>query len=271
MVLRSVAADLGRPSPVDLHTHVLPGMDDGPRDMVGSVAMADIAATDGVQVLVATPHVRDDHPGVHPDAIASRLQLLSAALERHRIDVVLQSGAEVDLTAAEKLEESTLRMLTLARNGVDLLIETPHSVLPGDFEQRIRRLMRAGFRVVLAHPELSSELQVRPDRLERLVAEGVLVQITAGSLLKKRTRAAALAFYALERAWVHAIASDAHAPRWRSPTLNSQVSQVASARPDLAERLAWATTKGPQSILAGAALPAVPGRSRPRRRLPLRR
>lgn len=248
---------------IDLHTHVLPGVDDGAADLIGSLAMAEIAANDGVRVLVATPHVRDDHPAVVPAELAARVADLNASIRRYDLDVEVVPGGEVDLRAALELDDVALRQVTLGQNGRDLLIETPHGPLTSVFEALLDDVRARGLRVTLAHPELNDDLQAEPERLGRLAHSGVLVQITASSLNEpKRSPARALAWRAVQDRWVHAVASDAHAPRWRSPTLGTQLERASRARADLRALLSWAAREGPEAILAGAPVPAMPAAGR---------
>ena len=254
---------------IDLHTHVLCGIDDGPPDLVGSIAMAEIAAAEGVRTLVATPHVRDDHPRVVPREVAGHVRELQAALDRYHLPVQVVPGGEVALGPALDLPDEDLRAVTLAGNGTMLLLETPHSPLPAMFEELVDAVADRGFVVVLAHPELNPDLQADPDRLGELVARGSLVQLTARSLREpRRSRARTLAARALERGWAHAVATDSHAAEWRSPRLGSQLHDARRAHPELADVLAWAATDAPAAILRGErpGPPPIPAGGARRRR-----
>ncbi|HEX8082716.1 MAG TPA: CpsB/CapC family capsule biosynthesis tyrosine phosphatase [Solirubrobacteraceae bacterium] len=237
---------------IDLHTHVLCGIDDGPHDLVGSIAMAELAVADGVATLVATPHVRDDHPRVVPREIPERVWELQQTLDRYELPLRVLPGGEVSLGAALELPEEDLRAVTLGGNGTMLLLETPHSALPTLFEELVDAIADRGFVVVLAHPELNPDLQADPDRLGELVARGSLVQLTARSLREpRRSRARSLAARALERGWAHALATDAHSAEWRTPRLASQVHDARRAHAGLADVLGWSVTAAPAAILQG--------------------
>jgi protein-tyrosine phosphatase len=252
---------------IDLHTHVLPGIDDGPDDLAGSVAVAEIAAHGGVRTLVATPHLRADHPGVRPGELAERARELSAHLRERRLPVEVLPGAEVDLDAAAALPDAELKLATLGGNGSDLLLETPYGDLPRDFEERVLAVVSRGFRVTLAHPERSDELKAAPERVGALVDRGVLVQLTARSLGSRPSATAKLLF---ERGWAHVLASDAHALDRRPPDLGSSVRQAGDAFPHARAELDWMVTAAPEAIVAGRPLPARPARQRRGRRLRLR-
>lgn len=236
---------------IDLHTHILPGVDDGPRDLTGSLTMAEVAQANGIRVLVATPHIREDHPRVRPDEIAAMARAVDAELSAHGIDVRVVPGGELAITRAVDMSDDELRLVTLGGNGFDLLLETPHGALPSVFEPVALDLIRRGFRVTLAHPELSRDVQRRPEILRRLVDAGALVQLTASSLATARwSRRGALARRALKEGLVHVIASDAHSSTWRPPDLSPAAA--------LGRLGTWLTDAVPRAILAGAELPAPP-------------
>jgi protein-tyrosine phosphatase len=252
---------------IDLHTHVLPGIDDGPDDLAGSVAVAEVAAHGGVRTLVATPHLRADYPLVRPRDLAERTRRLTAHLRERRLPVEVLPGAEVDLQAAAALPDADLRLATLGGNGSDLLVETPYGDLPADFEAQVLAIAARGFRVTLAHPERSHALAAEPDRVGALVARGVLVQLTARSLGSRPSATAKLLF---ERGWAHVLATDAHALDRRPPDLGASLRQAGDAFPHARAELEWMVTAAPQAIVAGRALPERPARQRRRGRLRLR-
>jgi protein-tyrosine phosphatase len=247
---------------IDLHTHVLPGLDDGPELLAGSVAIAEVAAHGGTRTLVATPHLRADHPEVRPTELAGRARELEAHLRGRGLPVDIVPGAEVDLEAAEGLPDSELALATLAGNGRDLLLETPHGRLPAGFDERVLALAARGFRLTLAHPERSPEVQ---PLLGPLVEAGVLLQLTARSLVGRGASGPA-ARTLLERGWAHVLASDAHALDRRPPDLGARVRQAADALPHAAAELEWMVTAAPRAILDGAPLPERPARGRRARR-----
>jgi protein-tyrosine phosphatase len=254
---------------IDLHSHVLPGIDDGPADMAGSLAMAEVAAETGTTCLVATPHLREDYPAVRLDELAGRVAELNAALRRRGVPLEVLPGAEVDLTAALELSDSELRAATLGGGGRDLLIECPYAPLPSVFERLLSSVTRRGFRVTLAHPEINPSFQDEPERLAGLVDSGVMLQLTARNLGgARRSATRALTLTAIEHGWGHVLASDGHACDWRPPKLGTQVRELQERRPELAARLRWMTEDTPGAILEGRSLPpppAVPVRRRRRR------
>jgi protein-tyrosine phosphatase len=243
---------------IDLHTHVLPGIDDGPEDLAGSVAVAEVAAHGGVRTLVATPHLRADHPSVRPAELAERARALTDHLRARGLPVHVLPGAEVDLETATALTDAELAFATLAGNGSDLLLETPYRTLPADFEAQVLALAARGFRITLAHPERNPALKEDPDRVGALVEQGVLVQLTARSLAGRPSATAKLLF---EHGWAHVLASDAHAVDRRPPDLGASVRQAVDAFPHARAELEWMVTAAPRAIIDGRPLPARPERA----------
>lgn len=243
---------------IDLHAHVLPGLDDGPGDEEGALALLRRAAEAGTRTIAATPHLRDDFPAVRVDAIASACTALQARVPGEwRVRIV--SGAELDLTWALAATTAQLRRASFRGRGTDLLVETPYGDLSDGFEVGLRELRSRGYRLLLAHPERNRSLQRRPERLEALAGDGVLVQLTASSLLRdpERSGSAALAHRLVRSHVATVLASDAHsAGDWRPPGLQAAVAVARALAPRRAD---WMVTVAPAAILAGTPLPAPPG------------
>ncbi|HEY0414873.1 MAG TPA: CpsB/CapC family capsule biosynthesis tyrosine phosphatase, partial [Gaiellaceae bacterium] len=144
---------------IDLHSHVLPGLDDGTRTLEEALALCVAAAADGIEVLAATPHVRDDYPTT-PDQIDDALASLRAAAPA----VELVAGAELDLAELERPDEELHRFAL--GGGPWLLVETPYLGWPLDLADRLFRARLRGFRAVLAHPERNHDVQERPELLD---------------------------------------------------------------------------------------------------------
>lgn len=258
---------------IDLHTHVLPGIDDGPDDMVGSVAMAELAAANGTRTLVATPHVREDHPRVRIELIQEQAAAVNRLVRDYGIDLFVVPGGEVSLASAVALTDDQLVLTTLGGNGRDLLVETPYGPLPSVFEELLDTVVARGYRVTLAHPELNPSFQQDPDRLGRLVQDGVvLVQLTSASFTGgRRSRRRSLAVHILRNGWAHVLASDAHSAEWRPPDLRPGVEAAKRAVPEAAREIDWMVAVGPLAIVQGVELPPRPPRAEVARRGLLRR
>ena len=242
---------------IDLHSHVLPGLDDGAADLDEAVAMCRAAAEDGIEVLAATPHVRDDYPTT-PDQMEQALAALRAAAGD---SVRLVAGGEIDLGRVD-LPREELARFALAGNPKYLLVETPYGGWPLDLPEKLFRLQADGFTPVLAHPERNPEVQQRPELLEPIVAGGTLVQLTAASIDGRMGgRARSCAATLLDRSLAHLLASDAHAPSVRAIGMGAAVAALGD------EALGrWLTVEVPGAILENESLPPRPHSARPRRR-----
>lgn len=243
---------------IDLHSHVLPGLDDGAATLEEALGICRAAAEDGIEVLAATPHVRDDWPTT-PEQMESAL----AALQDAAGDIVrLVPGGEIDLGEIDRpLEE--LHRFALAGNPRYLLVETPYMGWPLDMGERLFSLRASGITPVLAHPERNSDVQLRPELLEPIVATGTLVQLTAGAVdgsLGSRNQSCAQTL--IDRGLAHLIASDAHAPSIR--TIGMSAAAAAVGDDALA---AWLTDGVPRAIVEGTRLPPRPERPRRSRSL----
>ncbi len=247
---------------LDLHSHVLPGLDDGAASLEASLEMARAAVGAGITVLAATPHVRADYPTTAAEMEAA-LASVQAAVAEAGIPLRLLSGGELALDRLELLDADELARFGLGGNPGVLLLEFPYHGWPLGLAERVFSLRTAGIRPVLAHPERNREVQMQPERLAPLVQAGAVVQVTAASLdgrLGRSARAAALSL--VEGGLAHLLASDAHAPEVREIGL---AAAAAAVRSD--ELAAWLTEGVPSALVAGEPLPPRPeadGRRRAR-------
>jgi protein-tyrosine phosphatase len=243
---------------IDLHAHLLPAIDDGPRDLHDAVALAAAAVRDGIRTMAATPHIRPDHPRVWPPELSDRVAELQAVLDRAAVRLRVVQGGELDLVHGLDADETELRQVSFGGHGTDLLVETPYGAIPPGFDDQLFRLKNRGYRILLAHPERNQSFQSRPERLARLAEQGVLLQITAGALASQafRSRSRKLALDLVREGLAHVIATDAHAAGGsRSPSLSAGVKAAARVAPERAE---WMVTEAPAAILAGEPLPGAP-------------
>jgi protein-tyrosine phosphatase len=252
---------------VDLHAHALPGIDDGPSDAEGAIAMLRAAATTGIRTLAVTPHLRSDFPDVHVDELDRRCRALRESVAREGIDIKIVCGAEVSLVWALEASDEELVLATYGQRGTDLLIETPTFDVVG-LATRLYQLCAKGMRVTLAHPERNAEFQRAPARLAELVHDGVLLQVNAEALLggDRRSDTHRLGRHLCSEGLAHALASDGHrAAGWRPVTCLAEAARAAAALvgPDRAH---WMTHAVPEAIIAGTALPDAPEASNGRRR-----
>jgi protein-tyrosine phosphatase len=244
---------------IDLHCHILHGIDDGPAHMEESVELARALLAAGVTTVAATPHVRDDHPSVVPAELGERCAGLAARLAAESLPLEVVVGGEVDLLWAHSASADDLRLVSYGRRGTDLLVETPYGPLPPAFERALLALADRGFRLLLAHPERNHGFQRDPSRLAALVDEGVLVQVTADSLTRSGGSGSGwLAARLVREGWAHVIASDAHG--LGRPFRTSLADGVAAAEAIAPARARWLVTGAPAAVLAGRPL-EPPGES----------
>lgn len=244
-----------------MHVHVLPGIDDGPRSMAEAIALATDAAHDGVDTLVATPHVRPDHPFVQPLKLGQRVEVLRSHLRASGVPIEIVQGAEVDLLWALQAPQPELVAASYGGRGTDLLIETPYGPLPPRFDELIFGLAVRGFRILLAHPERNPTFQHAPRRLSDLVERGTLLQITASSLVQggRNSKSRRLASALVSEELAHVIASDAHGPHTSRANLLDGAEAAGRLAPARAQ---WLVNESPAAILAGEPLPEPPASSR---------
>ena len=219
--------------------------------------MARAAVDEGVTTMVATPHVNFDYP-TPPDDMTSAVGHLNVALARAGVALAVLPGAEVAVTKIDSLSEDDLKAVGLG-GGKTLLIECPYTTSVPFFGQQVDDLQRAGYRVLLAHPERSPLFRDKVGRLERLVDDGALCAVNAGSLrglLGDNSREAAFTFVAA--GLVHAIASDAHDPKRRPPGLRAAFLEANEELPGLAEQIGFYTRDSPAAIISGRELPERP-------------
>jgi protein-tyrosine phosphatase len=238
---------------IDLHSHILPGLDDGARTMEEAVEIARAALGDGIEAIAATPHVRDDYP-TEAATMERRVGELQAALAEAQVPLRLLTGGEVAIDRLVRLEREDLKRFGLGGNPNFLLVEFPYYGWPLDLADQLFRLQLVGITPVLAHPERNADVQADPERLERIVESGTLVQLTAASLdgrLGRSPRETGLRLVSLRLA--HLIASDAHHPGIRT------VGMAAAAEAVGGEALArWLTEEVPRAIVDDSRLPERP-------------
>jgi len=238
---------------IDLHSHVLPGVDDGARSLDEACELVGLLRADGVRTIAATPHVREDYPTA-AETIERGVAALNAELGRRGIDVEVVTGAEVALDPASTLDFDSLVRYSYAGRGAYLLVEFPYTEWPLALHGVLHRLLGMGLTAVLAHPERNHAVQRNPQRLGELVATGALVQVTSSSVLGTFGSASRRCALELVRSGLaHLFASDAHDPVSRDVRLSRAA--AATGDPELG---AWLTELVPAAILAGEALPERP-------------
>ncbi len=205
---------------IDLHFHCLPGIDDGPKTWDEATALCRAAADEGTDTVVATPHVFRDNWINEDPSVRDRLLLRLNTLLGGRPSVLAGCEYYFSTDIVQLVERGRWSPLTRLNRSRYLLIEFPPNEVPAAAEAVFHELSLLEVTPVVAHPERNAVLAQDPDRLERLVARGGVVQLTAGSLLGdfgRGCRSACEAFF--RRGLVHLVASDAHSIERRPPRL----------------------------------------------------
>ena len=241
---------------IDLHSHILPALDDGAPDLDIALAMARAAVDDGISTMVATPHL-DDRYGLDALAIGEHVGHLNLALARAGIALAVLPGAEVAHTRAASLDAPELRAACLGDSKA-LLVESPYTSVPF-FDELVFDLQVRGFRPLLAHPERCAMFQDDIGRLEALVERGVYCAVNGGSIAgrfghKVQRFAQAL----VRRGLVHCVASDCHDIKRRPPGLSKAFEDAEADIPGIGAQADWLTTAVPAALLGDKPLPPRP-------------
>ena len=235
---------------VDIHSHILPGLDDGPKTLDESVEMLRQAAEAGTTDIVATPHANNEYV-FDPELIAAKIaEIQSAAGPIPRI----HCGCDFHLTL-ENIQEALSNPGKYSINHLGyLLIEFSEALIPKTTQEIFDRFLRAGLTPIITHPERNFLLQKKIDQIYQWVEKGALVQVTAGSITGMFGRAAkSAAGQLIDRNLVHLVASDAHDTHHRTTKLRDAYDAVEKAWG--AERAELFFVSAPRSVIAGKEIP----------------
>jgi protein-tyrosine phosphatase len=238
---------------IDLHTHILPGIDDGPETLEDSLELARAAVAAGARMLVATPHVSWTYPNDH-GTIAARVEELRARLDAEGIPLELRPGAEIAMTRLVDMRSEDLLPLRLGGDGGWLLVEPPFSPTVTGLQPLLFDLQRQGHGILLAHPERCPAFHREPEMLREFVNEGVLTSVTAGSLVGRfGGEVRRFALQMVREELIHNVTSDTHDPVRRPPGVAAELRKAG-----LGPLEDWLTEEVPTAILSGGEIPPRP-------------
>lgn len=206
---------------IDLHHHILPGLDDGPAEFKESLEMARIAVSEGFKQIVCTPHI---YPGVYQNdrrIIQQAIRKFQRILDEKNIPLKLLIGADIRVTSTLLNDLQTGHAPTI-NGGNYFLAEPPHVDYPIYLKDAISSYLAAGYTPILTHPERLSWAQTHYNLFEELVEMGCWIQITAASLTGFFGKPARrLSFRMLADGLVHVVATDAHSASYRKPEIRN--------------------------------------------------
>lgn len=195
---------------IDIHSHILPGVDDGAKTEADSIAMAKAALDQGIQTIIATPHHRNRAFDNYKQEIVSNVNILNNLLEQEDIPLEVLVGQEVRIYG-ELLEDYDYGEIQSLADTKYVLVEFPFGEVPQYTEQLLYDIQVKGLRPIIAHPERNRELIQNHDRMYELIRNGALAQLTAASLLGDFGKEIEqFSHQLLEANLVQFIASDAH-------------------------------------------------------------
>jgi protein-tyrosine phosphatase len=238
---------------IDVHHHLIYGLDDGPRDFVTSCEMIDAAIANGITHIVATPHSNDRWVYM-PDVNAERLAEIEAYAAGR---VTLGIGCDFHLSY-DNIQDQFKNPTKYSINHLSyLLVEFPDFGIPANIGETLHEFVASGVVPILTHPERNATLQAKPETMAEWIRYGCIVQVTAGSLLGRfGSKAQAAAELLLQRDWVTLLASDAHNLSSRPPNLgDGHKALLKSYGQEVADRLC---IHNPRAIFYGEPLPSQP-------------
>lgn len=209
---------------IDIHCHLLPAVDDGPRNLDDALTLARACVVDGIQHAVLTPHVFPGRYANTRSTIAAASEAFRRQLADAQVPLSVSFAGEVRLMpeVLDLLARDELPFLGCSDGRRNLLLELPDGQIPLGAERFMHHLLRAGVRPVIAHPERNKVVMDQPQRMQPFVDAGCLLQLTAGSLLGHfGARAQGVSRLLLDAGQVAVLASDSHDPLRRVPQLRA--------------------------------------------------
>ncbi len=235
---------------IDLHSHILPGLDDGARDWDQALASAYLAVEDGIEGIVCTPHwIKNKCENTRAEIIGA-LERLKKELNNQSIPLAVYSGAELHVYEEMVSEIRKGELLTINDTGRYVLLELPVASVPPFLEDIFDKLAAEGIVPIIAHPERNLVFLRSPERLFKLIEAGAFSQVTASSLVGHFGEKVRLfSVFILEHGMAHILATDCHGPQMRSPNL-SEARKIAEAIVGK-EKARMMVSDNPQKVISG--------------------
>jgi protein-tyrosine phosphatase len=240
---------------IDIHSHIMPDVDDGARSVEEAVEMARIAAEDGIECMVSTPHMFNGLSGnPEPSEILERVARLNEAIGPNGLKILPGNEVHISHDVAEQVR--TKRVTTINQRNY-MLVEFPQFTVPVGVDELFYKLMLQGVRPILVHPERNSQIQGHPGLAANFVERGVLIQVTAMSITGEfGPTAKACAERLLKHNCVHFLATDTHRTKSRPPILSR--GRDAAAAVIGPERAAALVDANPRAVINGEPVQALP-------------
>ncbi|TLS78387.1 capsular biosynthesis protein [Mariprofundus erugo] len=237
---------------IDIHCHLLPGIDDGAGNMDQALALARLAVADGITHMVVTPHIQPGTYNNNRHSIERVFEGFKAAVAEQGIALHLAMAAEVRICPEilPMIADGSIPLFIAPDGRKTLLLEFPHSHIPPGSDKMIYWLRGKGVRCLIAHPERNKELMRNIDKLQPFLNMGCKLQVTAASVAGRfgePPRVAAMKL--LERGWVDLLATDAHNASHRPPELKA--GSLAAAAEIGVDAAGAMVTTGPWAIVGG--------------------
>lgn len=238
---------------IDLHSHLLYGVDDGASNLDESLALARIAVADGIHTAVLTPHI---HPGRYSNVrsgLLNKVLKFQGELDQAGIPLQLRLGGEVRLSveSLELILDGEVPFLGIVDGYKVMLLEFPHQMIPVGSQQFIEKLIAMKIRPLIAHPERNKAVMAQPERIRVFVDSGCWLQVTAGSISGRfGEQSKQTASWLIRNDLVHVLASDAHNAEHRPPVLSEGRDAVVAL---LGDQRAWAMVRERPAKIIGHA------------------
>ncbi len=239
---------------IDLHCHLLPGIDDGPEDLSTALQLAQHAVAAGIRAATVTPHMHAGRYENRAQGIRQLAERFQAELDQRGIALRIQAAAEVrlDHDVLAWVADGQVPFLGKWQGEHVMLLELPHSHVPVGADKLVEWLLKQGVRPMIAHPERNKEIMRSADKLLPFIRLGCLLQVTAGAVAGNFGEPArARAIDLLARGWVTLLASDAHNMDARPPEL--EPGRMAAARV-VGEAESWNLVRHRPAVIAGVEL-----------------